>query len=166
KPKDNPYLDPSTWGALTTNEWNVVAGAIADAQAALDAVADLLLAEGVHQLAQGNVERAVAVMDAANGDAAPPQPEFIATPSLGVPIVHQLLLIANGGTEWNLTRPRAAAEPSLEAWAGAVLGDPDTIVVAQGVGGALISAKATGLCALDIVYAADNRTLFDARMRT
>jgi hypothetical protein len=165
KPKNNPYLDPVTWVAVTANEWNVVVGAITDAQAALDAVADLLLAEGVHQLARGNVERAVAVMDAASGNAAPPQPEFIATPSLGIPIVHQLLLIANGGTAWNVTRPRAAAEPALEAWAGSILGDATTIAVASGPGGSRVAAKASGLCALDMVYAAESRLLFDARLR-
>jgi hypothetical protein len=57
KPKNNPYLDPATWVAVTTNEWDVVVGAIADEQAALDAVADLLLAEGVHQLTQGSGAR-------------------------------------------------------------------------------------------------------------
>lgn len=168
RPEHNPYLNPATpWDKVTQGEWAAVEGAINDAQAALDAAADLLLAEGVHQLAQGNIERATAAMDAASGDAVPPRPAFVETPALGVPIVHQIVLIAGGTAPWNPTRPRAAAEPSLEAWAAALLGNPATIAVANGPGpgGARIAVSASALSALDIVYAAESRSLFDARLR-
>jgi hypothetical protein len=167
RPADNPYLQGLVWPPVSKIESDALDSAIKHAAAAIDAVGDLLLAEGVHQLVQGNVARAAAAMDAASsGDSAPPEPDFIATPALGVPIVHQLLVVANGGTPWNLARPRAAAEPRLEAWAGALLGDPATIIVAQRTGGARVAAAASGLCALDLVYDAADRRLFEQRLRT
>jgi hypothetical protein len=166
KPANNPYLTAVAWPPVSNDEWNAVVAAITHAAAAIDAVADLMLAEGVHQLVQGNVSRAAAAMDAAaSGDSAPPEPDFVATPSLGTPIVHQLLVCANGGRAWNVERPRAAASPQLEAWVGTVLGDPVTIVIVQTAQGNRITADASGLCALDLVYEAGDRTLFDQRLR-
>ena len=167
RPADNPYLTGLDWPKVSNAEWAAVTGAIERAAAAIDAVADLLLAEGVHQLVQGNVARAAAAMDAAaSGDSPPPEPDFIATPALGVPIIHQVLVVANGGAPWNLTRPRAAAEPRLEAWAGGVLGDAASIVVAQRVDGTRVSAAASRLCALDLIYDAADRRVFEHRLRS
>jgi len=166
KPADNPYLKTLVWPPVTEDEWNAVVSAINHAAAAIDAVADLLLAEGVHQLVQGNVARAAAAMDAAaSGDSTPPEPDFIATPSLGAPIIDQVLLVANGGVPWNASRPRAAAEPRLEAWAAARLGDPASIVVATLPQGPRVTLDASGLCALDLVYDAAHRDIFDQRLR-
>lgn len=167
KPADNPYLTNLAWPKVSDAEWSAVGAAIDKAAAAIDAVGDLLLAEGVHQLVQGNVARAAAAMDAAaSGDSAPPEPDFIATPALGVPIVHQLLLVANGGVPWNLTRPRSAAEPMLEAWAAGRLGDPATIVLAAPGNAAPMTLAASGLCALDIVYDAADARVFEQRIRS
>ncbi len=165
KPADNPYLTSLAWPKVSDDEWRAVVDAIEHAAAAIDAVADLLLAESVHQLVQGNVARASAAIDAAaSGDSPPPEPDFSSTPASGVPIVHQLLIAANGGTPWNLDRPRSAAEPRLEAWAGAMLGDPDMIVVAQ-QGAARTTLAASGLCALDAIYDASDRRVFEQRVR-
>jgi hypothetical protein len=69
-----------------------------------------------------------------------------------------VLVVANGGQPWNLTRPRAAAEPRLEAWAGAVLGDAASISRRTTRRRARVSAAASRLCALDLIYdAADRR---------
>src|SRR5262249_15424967 len=56
KPSNNPYLTPPTeWPPqLTPAERTEVSHIIEDAAAACDAVADLLMAEGVHQLVMGN----------------------------------------------------------------------------------------------------------------
>ena len=165
KPANNPYLTVLAWPPVSNDEWNALVTAIGHAAAAIDAVADLMLAEGVHQLVQGNVSRAAAAMDAAaSGDSTPPEPDVISTPSLSAPIVHQLLLCANGGRPWNAARPRAAASPQLEAWAGAVLGDPATIVVVETAQGNRITADASGLCALDLVYDAGDRMAFNQRL--
>ena len=165
KPQNNPYLEGEAWPALTDAEWTTVVRIIEDAVQACDAVSDLLMAESVHQLVLGNVSRAAAALDAAGpGEAPPPaQPAVIETPVEGIPLAHRLLVIAGTGRPWNPARPRAAAEPRLEAWAGARLGDPATIRVTDDGPRTLAD---TGLCALDIVYDAGNPALLEQRVRS
>lgn len=98
---------------------------------ALDAVADLVVAEGVHQLARGNHARAAAALGALAEGKAPPRPEIVDTPRTGTPLVHRVLLElpAGGATlpaAWAAIplTPRAAAEPALNAWVAGLLGDP------------------------------------------
>jgi hypothetical protein len=166
KPTNNPYLTDLAWPALTPQEWAAVQGIIQGAAEACDAVADLLMAEGVHQLVMGNVARASAALDAAGGaETPPPEPQVIATPVEGIPITHRLLLVvaptaAGGGRPWNVGRPRAAAEPRLEAWAGARLGDPATVRVT-----AMKTLAQAGLSALDLVYDGGSRATLEQRVR-
>jgi hypothetical protein len=164
---ENPYMNGTPWPKTTDAEWAAVRRIIEDAAQACDAVADLLAAEAVHQLVQGNMARASAALDAAGGgDSPPPQPAVVATPIEGVPLTHRILVVASGaGRPWNAARPRAAAEPRLEAWAGARLGDPATVRVADGGDGAPLTLADAGLAALDVVYAAGDRALFDQRVR-
>jgi hypothetical protein len=62
---------------------------------ALDAVADLALAESVHQLVRGNMIRAGATLDAiARGDAPPLELDVVQTPRAGTALTHRLLAIA------------------------------------------------------------------------
>ena len=151
KPENNPYV--TTWAAPTQPQIDRLDKYIADAAAALDAVADLLLAESVHQLVKGNTERASAAIDAAaTGDSPVPIPDVALTPAGGAIVTHKLLIVG-GGTSWNDQRPRAKASPEIEGWAAARLGDPARIVVHSDAGGRRTLADA-GLCALDLVYGA------------
>lgn len=96
---------------------------------ALDSVADVTLAEGVHQLLRGNTVRAGATLDAiARGDAPPPQLDVVETPRSGTAFTHRLFAIAGGspGPGWANT-PRAQAEPRLSAWASAMLPSPANV---------------------------------------
>ncbi|MER5986708.1 hypothetical protein [Streptomyces sp. NPDC001787] len=97
----------------------------------LDAVGDLLLAESVHQLTQGNPDRAGATLDSlAAGGQPPPRPQVLDTPRRGVPVNHRVLVVVPEGSPraagWDgaqqTTRPRAEAEPLLDTWAGHQLG--------------------------------------------
>jgi hypothetical protein len=165
---DNPYLGADQpWPALTDDDWNTVRRIIEDVAADLDAVGDLLMAESVHQLVQGNMARASAAMDAVSaGEAPPPVPDVISTPLHGMPLTHRMLLVVNGdGVPWRLDRPRAAAEPTLEAWAGRRLGAPDTIVVSDRGPDDRLTLADTGLCALDIVHGAADRRLLEQQLR-
>ena len=165
RPTDNPYL-VGPWDALTDAQWERIDAAIREIAAALDATADLLLAESVHQLVAGSSDRAGAALDAASGgDSPPPQPDFVATPIEGMPFTHRILAVAGDAAPWNVSRPRSAAEPRLEAWAAARLGDPANIVVATTVGGMRVSVAESGQCALDLVYDAADRSAFDQRLR-
>jgi hypothetical protein len=164
-PADNPYIS-GEWEGPSGNEPADIMRIIEEAASALDAVSDLLLAESVHMLVAGNPARAAAALDAASGgDAPPPEPLFLATPSQGALLTHRLLLIAGDAAGWNAARPRSSAEPRLEGWAAARLGDPASIGVADGEDGALLTAADTGLCALDFIYEATERANFEQRLR-
>jgi hypothetical protein len=96
---------------------------------ALDSVADLTMAESVHQLLRGNTVRAGATLDAiARGDAPPPEIDVIQTPRSGTAFTHRLFSIAGGSAApgWANT-PRAQAEPRLNAWASALLPTPASV---------------------------------------
>jgi hypothetical protein len=158
-PADTRYIvAPDAWVPPRAGEAEAVIAAIEELERTHDAVADLLLAESVYQLASGNPARAAAVLDVLGaGEAVPPEPEVVRTPRTGVPIQHRVAILlpdplpaaADG---WDPTSPRAQAEPRLEAWARGALGDPAAIVIAPGRGLTLADAN---LSALDVLYDAD-----------
>jgi LysM repeat protein len=95
----------------------------------LDAVSDVLMYEGVYQSVQGNFERGGAALDAAAGNAHPPQLDSVITPVSGKSLGHRVCLLfpppssnsvaaAAGGTS-----PRSTAEPQVAAWMSDLLGD-------------------------------------------
>jgi hypothetical protein len=129
----------------------------------LDAVADLVLAESVHHVAQGNPVRAGATLEAvAHGEAPPPDIDVVRTPRTGIGMTHRLvvLLDANSaGAAWGPKTPRALAEPYLNDWVAHLLGpdapnarcrvelvsgDSDPIVVE-------LTLKDLGLAPIDLV---------------
>ncbi|MET7877589.1 hypothetical protein ABZS52_11715 [Micromonospora profundi] len=101
---------------------------------AIDAVADALLAESVHQAAQGNPMRSGATLDAASrGDVPASELEFARTPRTGLAITHRVALLGNDWPattqDWPTTgpTPRAAAEPRLDALVGGLLPRPASV---------------------------------------
>jgi len=161
-PKSNLYIAPGDWPGLSAAEWGEVEAIIREVAAACDATADLLLAESVHQIIRGNTARASAALNAAgSGDSAPPEAEIVRTPAPGVPFTHRLVLVApTGAAAWNAARPRALAEPALEAWAAARLGAPGAISVADA-----FTFADTGLCALDVIYESADARRLEQRVR-
>jgi hypothetical protein len=145
----------------------------------VDGVADLLLAESVHQLACGNPERAGATIEAlASGGRPPPRPQVLDTPRLARPLTHRVLVAVPPGltpeagwaADARRSRPAALARPRLDAWASRLLGavdrirvpvawtSPDGVVVARRDGPWPLDAE----CALDVVALAAAGTLTDA----
>ncbi|MFF0174177.1 hypothetical protein [Micromonospora profundi] len=101
---------------------------------AIDAVADTLMAESVHQAAQGNPMRTGATLDAASrGDVPASELEFARTPRTGLAITHRVVLLGNdwpaATPDWPTTgpTPRAAAEPRLDALVGGLLPRPASV---------------------------------------
>lgn len=101
-----------------------------------DGLADLLMAESVHQLANGNPDRAGATLDSlAAGGHPPPRPEVLDIPRQGTPVTHRVLIVVpkdaspvrGWDSELQRGQPRAAAEPRLDAWASHLLGAADRI---------------------------------------
>ncbi len=104
----------------------------------LDAVGDLALAESVYQVAQGNYERAGAMLKAITEGNNPADPDIVNTPRSGFAITQRLTIqfeteIASDDLnpfdedDIPLT-PRAKAEPGLNKWLASILGDPADIV--------------------------------------
>ncbi|WP_159982454.1 MULTISPECIES: hypothetical protein [unclassified Novosphingobium] len=151
-PTNNPYFPAGmVWPTLTAANWTTVDGAIRQLDASVDAVADMLLAESVHQVAQGNLARASAAMDAAGrGDVAPPEPDFVNSARGGQPVSHRLLIIGRDGG-WNRNAPRAKVAPGLEGWAAERLGDPSRIVAGFSEGGEAVRLALGTIAALDLV---------------
>jgi hypothetical protein len=167
-PDDSRYIDhwvaprPADAVAGRPSEADAVRAAIDELEQTHDAVADLLLAESVHQLVVGNPARAAAVMNVLGaGEAVPPEPEVVRTPQTGITVSHRLaILIADPPPAallgWNPVAPRALAEPRLEAWAQEVLGDPTAIRIAAD---RLERLSDAGFAALDVIYDADGDTV-------
>ncbi|MFK4593568.1 hypothetical protein [Streptomyces pristinaespiralis] len=132
---------------------------VADLEATVDAVGDLLLAESVHHLVGGNAMRAGQAADGiSHGDNLPQDFEVLRTPRAAVDVTHRLGLLAPAtGTEgWAADRPLAALDPALERWCQTRLGpasgwsfafgDPDSPT--------LVGLADLGVCALEVVLGA------------
>lgn len=125
---------------------------------AYDAVADLALAEGVHQAVQGNFDRIGATLDAYSSGTFPPDPEVVQTPLGGIGLTHRVavhfrpgLVAAAGAT------PRAIAEPGLDDWLASVFPDLSgvactvTWVDVQGPGSRVVTLADLGLWPRDVL---------------
>ena len=125
--------------------------------AAVDAAADAVTAEGVFQLARGNLARATTLDTVAGGENPPPQLEFMRTPRTGTAITHRVALVLDAaervppGSGWagGNTSPRAQVEPRLDAWAAKLLGPASGIevLVAELDGAGAVAARAQGAAA-------------------
>jgi hypothetical protein len=86
-----------------------------------DALADLVLAEGVHQAVSGNYERSAGVLDAFAKGNSPPQPDVVRTPRSGIGLTLRTAIHLSPNPPADplpgipLT-PLARAEPAVNAW--------------------------------------------------
>jgi hypothetical protein len=97
-----------------------------------DAIADLALAEGVHQAVQGNFERIAATLDSYTTGHFPPEPEVVQTPADGIGLTQRVAIHLRPGlpTPPGAT-PRATVEPALDDWVASLL--PPLANIACGV---------------------------------
>jgi hypothetical protein len=130
---------------------------------AYDAVADVLVAEAVHQNVLGNNERAGAALAALDRQGRPPPIDFVRTPRTGKSFTQRLLVLVPDESlppPWQTVAPdaRAKAEPRLNAWIARLIGDPRHIRVAATASGATRELTTTidqlGLSPLSLVMAA------------
>ena len=111
--------------APTDAEWATVGTIVADALDLADSVSDLLLAEGMHQIVLGNLDRSAAAMAIVDKQSLPFEPQVNRTPRGGASYTQRLAAIcAPGAAGWPVDR-RATAEPAVNGWLAAMLGDPD-----------------------------------------
>jgi hypothetical protein len=140
---------------------NAVAAALDALVDAVDAVADLLLAESVHQIVKGSPDRAAAALDTLNhGEGVIVEPDVVGTPRAGTALTQRVMIAigpdAAAAPGWRSDGIRAMAEPRLAAWTGHLLGDASGVELkVNGVGDtAPISfpLRDLGLGAFDLVY--------------
>ncbi len=138
-------------------------------EAAVDAAADALNAEGAFQMVRGNLARAATSLDAvSSGQAPPPDLGFVRTPRTGTGLTHRVALFVEvdappnpSGWAPRSSSPRASADPALDAWAGDLLGPADGIAARveelsdQGevVAAHDVSLASLGLTPIDLVWA-------------
>src|SRR5262249_20022558 len=120
---DLPSADPDLAG---------VKAELAALDETFDAVSDVLTAEGVHQLVRGTTMGASACMDAQARGVRPPDPEIARVPRGGVPLTHRVALVLGGDPPpdaWGgvPATARSTAEPWLDRWLAALIGDPSTV---------------------------------------
>jgi hypothetical protein len=94
----------------------------------VDAIADLVTAESMHQLVLGNAVRSGAALDIAAAGVVPDDFDVIRTPRRGGVVTHrvQVLCPAVMAPAWTIdeTGPGAIADPILSAWVATMLPDP------------------------------------------
>jgi hypothetical protein len=84
---------------------------------AYDALADLALAEGVHQAVQGNYDRVASTLEAYTTGDFPPEPQVVQTPPAGIGLTHRFgLQFKPGLAAPPGATPRAQAEPAIDEW--------------------------------------------------
>ncbi len=129
-----------------------------------DATADLAMAEAVHQVVQGNYDRAGATLDTFSKGKFPATPDVIRTPRSGLGLTHRVgLHLVTGLDPAAQSGARARAEPALNQWlegqlpaanrvvcqARLIDPDDDSVVTHE------VSQSDLGLSALDMLYLLD-----------
>jgi hypothetical protein len=129
-----------------------------------DATADLAMAESVHQVVQGNYDRAGATLDTFSKGKFPSTPDVIRTPRSGTGLTHRVGLHRATGLDPS-TAPgaRARSEPALNAWLAGQLPAPARVVCQIRLTDpddnsetlVQVSQSDLGLSALDMLYLLD-----------
>lgn len=167
RPDGNPYLDiTAVWEGPTAAEKTAMIAAIDKIIADIDATADLMLAESVHQMAQGNPKRASAAMDAAGrGEGPSPDVDVISTRTAPALVTHRLISLLPQKGGWSTTAPRALAHPQLEHWAGLRMGSPENIVLTQSRRGGEVTLAGVDISALDFIALSANQAALERLLR-
>ncbi|MFC3552159.1 hypothetical protein ACFOLC_14230 [Lysobacter cavernae] len=128
-----PDWKPAFVSAMTTAQ-ATIDGLLKSVAETWDAVSDVLVAEGVYQVVQGNLERAGAALAVLDKQDRPVEPQVTRTPRIGVSYAQRVLVACQSTAmdeRWQAAGaddPRAAAEPLLNAWLARMLGDPARFV--------------------------------------
>ena len=113
-----------------------VAGQLASLTDTLDALSDLTVSEGVYQAAQGNMDRATAILESVAKGKFPVTPEIVHPPHRGNTVTHRVLVHLPADTTlgaWpDQDTPRAQAEPRLNAWLAQFFPAPETVALRYG----------------------------------
>ena len=132
-----------------------------------DALADLAVAEGVHQAVLGNPDRAAASMDAFTRTPFPPDPDVIATPHTGQRLTHRVGLQLRSGLSPTASpvpglpaTPRVAADPAVARWLAGLLPAPSNVAcrvtwtnpATHAAGSSVVTQADLGLQPIDLLW--------------
>ena len=119
---------------LDAAQTRTLQAALEAARDAVDATADVLLAESVYQLTAGNPAAAGGATDILSGAVPPPERlDVLHPPERGIAVSHRVLValepdrVAPDG--WPAGAPRDLADPDLAAWVGRLLPSPKRIAL-------------------------------------
>lgn len=115
---------------------HVLRAALESARDAIDATADVLLAESVFQLTNGNPTRAGGATDILSGAVPPPDRlDVLHPPERGIAVNHRLLVAFDPQRAlrkgWTAGSPRGMADPDLECWLSHLLPAPESVLIRQ-----------------------------------
>ncbi|GAA3339466.1 hypothetical protein GCM10020358_23360 [Amorphoplanes nipponensis] len=175
--KTAPALDPQiTLPGQDESDYAALLAVLHRLDDVVDAISDLVTAEGVHHLVNGNPVRSGAVLDIAAGGAVPDTFDVIRTPTPGYDITNRVAVVLDPdrGARWtSATRSRAdAVDPELAAWVSTLLPDPAGVALRAypidptGAAGAPLdlTADALDLGALDWLRLCADRAELMARV--
>lgn len=132
-----------------------------------DAVADLAMAESVHQVVTGNYQRASAILDSYSKATTPPTPDVAKTPRSGLIMTHRVGLHLPVDAAFNIidpgVTPRMVAEPGMQQWLSDVLPDLSNVGLivnyfdndTQDRQSRPVALSDIGLSVLDLLYLLD-----------
>lgn len=114
-------FDLSTLPPRPAAEEQAITDALAHIRDINDAVADLILAEGVHQAVLGNYERSSGTLDAFAKGNYPPEPDVIRTPRTGIALTLRAAIHFSDDPPGDPLpgldpTPLAIAEPAVNVW--------------------------------------------------
>lgn len=149
------------WGEQGLPQESDVTDALDQLDKDIDGLADLGLAESVHQAVNGNPTRGGAILDAIADGSFSPDPDVVRTPRSGCSLTHRVAVLFNQPFAASPNaRGRVSAEPRLDAWASRMFGDISRLACTVGVfdAGAQdpppspVMLASLGLSSLDLVF--------------
>lgn len=110
-------------------EIDALVEALIDLETNVDALTDLLMAESVFRLVNSDYEAGSSILDAMSRGAALPEPLVTKTPRRSYSFSQRVAVLMDANNNyWNTGgNLRSRAEPSINAWMGAMLPRPDKI---------------------------------------
>ncbi|NER10047.1 hypothetical protein SAMN06265375_101421 [Muriicola jejuensis] len=116
------YLDDFDLQGLNDAEKAILVKAIDHIRDTNDALADLGLAESIHQVVQGNIDRAAGTLDTYSKGNHPQVPDVIQTPRSGVNLTHRVGIQLNPKAAAGAgASPRAKSEPAINEYLTTIL---------------------------------------------
>ncbi|MCP4720543.1 MAG: hypothetical protein GY860_13895 [Desulfobacteraceae bacterium] len=140
------YLDNFDLPNLNAAEKDILKSAVDHIRDTNDAVADLGLAESIHQVLQGNIDRAAGTLETYSKGNHPQVPHVIQTPRSGVQLTHRIGIQLNPKAAVPAgSTPRAKSEPAINEFLSDIFPDMQDIIFTVDISNDDLGIDTTGL---------------------